>query len=237
MTSTSARPAMRLLLLMALAGCAQPRVATAQSTQQDSARRYVRALLEQQRLPGLAVTITVAGRIVWHEGFGYADVAAKVPASPETLFRIGSVSKLLTAAALMRLVESGTVDLDAPISTYVNVPAALARVTLRQLAGHTAGVRHYGGNEFLSTQHHESMQSALGVFINDTLLAQPGTRYSYSCMQPDRRGHRECHEAAVSGRDRSPCAEAAGNEANGAGQQRCHQWPCSHVQFEQSKYE
>jgi len=107
-------------------------------------------------------------------------MATRSPAATTTQFRIGSVSKLLTATLLMRLAQTGQLDLDAPVSRYVNVPAPLADVTLRQLAGHLGGVRHYRGNEFLSNTHYDSLSAALSVFLNDSLLARPGSRYLYS---------------------------------------------------------
>lgn len=72
----------------------------------DSARVLVRALVQRQRLPGFAITVSIGESSVWREGFGFADVNASVKATPESKFRIGSVSKLLTAALLMRLVET-----------------------------------------------------------------------------------------------------------------------------------
>jgi CubicO group peptidase (beta-lactamase class C family) len=110
-----------------------------------------------------------------------ADRERGIPATPETKFRVGSVSKLFTAAALMRLVDAGVLDLDAPLSRYLDQPPAAWRdVTLRQLAGHTAGVRHYRGSEFFSTVQYPSLRDAIGIFISDSLLFPPGTRYSYS---------------------------------------------------------
>jgi CubicO group peptidase (beta-lactamase class C family) len=150
----------------------------------DSARNLVGALAERERLPGLAITVSVGGNdrpAVWREGFGFADAEARAPATPGTRFRIGSVSKLLTAVALMRLSEAGAIDLDAPISRYMPALAPpLRNVTLRQLAGHLAGIRHYRGNEFLSNEHYERLADAAGVFAGDTLIAAPGSKYAYS---------------------------------------------------------
>ena len=150
----------------------------------DSARHFVRALAERERVPGLAITVSI-GRsnnpVVWREGFGLADLETGTPATPQTRFRIGSVSKLITAVALMRSVEAGDVDLDSPISRYLPaLPRHLGDVTLRQLAGHTAGIRHYRGNEFLSNTPYPSLAGAITVFAADSLVAPPGTRYAYS---------------------------------------------------------
>src|SRR6266550_3563404 len=132
-------------------------------------------------IPGFAVAVAVDGRIVWSEAFGYADLAAQVPATPATQFRIGSVSKPLTADAVAQLYEQGKLDLDAPVQRYVpTFPDKGVPVTTRLLGGHLAGIRHYQGNEFLLNQPYATVTAGLAVFQNDPLVAPPGTRYSYS---------------------------------------------------------
>src|SRR5439155_1161722 len=71
------------------------------------------------KIPGLQVAVAVGGTLVWSEAFGYADLAREVPVTAETQFRIGSVSKPLTAAAVALLLEQGKLDLDAPVQRYV----------------------------------------------------------------------------------------------------------------------
>jgi serine beta-lactamase-like protein LACTB, mitochondrial len=159
-----------------------PRVA--QTAAIDSARRVVQAIVTRERVAGLAVTVSIGGSanpVVWHEGFGYADVEKNKPATPHTLFRIGSISKLVTALTLMQQVQTGGLALDEPIGTYMaQLPRQLRGLTLRQIAGHQAGIRHYRGAEFFSTASYERLSPALSIFINDSLVAAPGTKYSYS---------------------------------------------------------
>jgi len=150
------------------------------ATNAAAAARFVDSLAAAQRLPGFAVTAAVGNTVVWRHAFGFADIATRSPAATTTQFRIGSVSKLLTATLLMRLAQTGQIDLDASISRYVSVPPQLTDITLRLLAGHLGGVRHYRGNEFLSNTHYDSLSAALSVFLSDSLLARPGTRYLYS---------------------------------------------------------
>lgn len=155
-----------------------PRVSSAAT---DTARAFIRALVERERLPGLAITVNRGGRVIWHEGIGFADLEARTPVTPGTRFRIGSLSKLLTAMTLMRLSQAGVVDLDAPIAQYMAaLPPHLRDIDLRQLAGHIAGIRHYRGNEFLSALSCETLREGLAVFTGDTLVAVPETRYAYS---------------------------------------------------------
>ncbi|HEX9704425.1 MAG TPA: serine hydrolase domain-containing protein [Gemmatimonadales bacterium] len=132
-------------------------------------------------IPGLAIAVALNGEIVWSEAFGYADLEARVPATPATQFRIGSVSKPITAAALARLVEDGKLDLDAPVQRYVpSFPDKGHPITTRQLAGHLGGIRHYRGDEFLLNQRFGSVSEALAIFKDDSLLHAPGTRFAYS---------------------------------------------------------
>jgi CubicO group peptidase (beta-lactamase class C family) len=125
--------------------------------------------------------VAVDGQIVWSEAFGYADLEAKRQATPATQFRIGSVSKPLTAFAVAQLYESRKLDLDAPVQRYVpSFPDKGRTITTRQLAGHLAGIRHYRGNEFLLNQRYATVTAGLAIFQNDSLLSPPGARYSYS---------------------------------------------------------
>jgi CubicO group peptidase (beta-lactamase class C family) len=132
-------------------------------------------------IPGMAAAVAVNGQIVWSEGFGYADLENRVPVWPSTKFRVGSVSKPLTAAALAQLVEQGKLDLDAPVQKYVpGFPDKGQVTTLRLLAGHLAGIRHYKGDEFLIARRYNSVTESLAIFKDDPLLHPPGTKYSYS---------------------------------------------------------
>ncbi|HUL16034.1 MAG TPA: serine hydrolase domain-containing protein [Terriglobales bacterium] len=132
-------------------------------------------------IPGLAIAVTVDGKIVYAQGFGYADLEQRVPAWPSTKFRIGSISKPLTAAALMKLVEAGKLDLDAPIQKYVpSFPDKGVLITPRLVAGHLAGIRNYKGDEFFIQRHYSNVLDGLKIFENDPLIAPPGTQFSYS---------------------------------------------------------
>lgn len=150
----------------------------------DTAVTRSRSLIEKDiapKVPGMSITVAIGGRIVWSEGFGYADVAAKQAATPTTRFRVGSVSKPITAAGLVLLVERGRLDLDAPIQRYIaDYPDKGAVITTRQLAGHLSGIRHYQGREALLNKPFASVRAGLAIFENDPLEAPPGTKYIYS---------------------------------------------------------
>src|SRR3989441_7470724 len=133
------------------------------------------------RIPGVQVAVAVNGKLVWSEGFGYADAERKEPVTRETQFRIGSVSKPLTATAVALLYEQGKLDLDAPVQRYVpSFPDKGYPITTRQLAGHLAGIRHYRDREFFLNRHFATVRDGLMIFQDDSLLFPPGTRFSYS---------------------------------------------------------
>jgi serine beta-lactamase-like protein LACTB len=132
-------------------------------------------------IPGFSVSVAIDGKIIYSEGFGYADLEERVPAWPTTKFRIGSVSKPLTSAALVKLVEEGKLDLDAPIQKYVpSFPDKGAVITPRMLAGHLGGIRHYKDGEADSQKHYDTVLGGLERFANDPLVVPPGTKFSYS---------------------------------------------------------
>lgn len=132
--------------------------------------------------PGLAAAVAVDGKVVWAEGLGEADAENHTPVSPDSRFRIGSLSKLLTAAAAVRLVEEGKLDLDAPVQRYVpSFPDKGQPITSRLLAGHLAGIRHYGPQDFQRPpKHYENLADALEIFQGDPLVHPPGEAYTYS---------------------------------------------------------
>lgn len=147
----------------------------------DRARAIVRDSMTANGIPGISVAVAVDGKVVWTEGFGFADIENRVPITPETRMRIGSVSKSVTSAAVGLLVQEGKLDLDAPVQRYVpSFPSKPQQISTRQLAGHLAGIRHYRGNEMLSARPYESVTTSLDIFRNDTLLHPPGSRYFYS---------------------------------------------------------
>ena len=119
---------------------------------------------------------------MWSEGFGFADIDEEEPIDPATsLFRIGSVSKTLAAAGLMLLHQQGKIDLDAQVQEYVSqFPIKKYPVTVRQVASHIGGIRHYRGMEFASNIHYPSVRDGLRIFVDDPLLFEPGTKYAYS---------------------------------------------------------
>jgi CubicO group peptidase (beta-lactamase class C family) len=110
-----------------------------------------------------------------------ADLENFVPAQPITVYRLASISKPITAVAVMQLVERGALELDAPIRRYVpEYPEKPWPITVRQLLGHQGGVRNWTEEEFVGTRHYATLAESIGVFRDDPLVHEPGTRVTYS---------------------------------------------------------
>lgn len=147
----------------------------------EEARALVRADLAARGYPGIAIAVAIDGETVWSEGFGYANLEHRVPMQPAVKFRVGSISKSLTAATVARLVEDGRLDLDAPIQAYVpSFPEKAHPITARQLGGHLAGIRHYQGDENFIRDPYPTVLDSLSIFADDPLLHEPGTAFAYT---------------------------------------------------------
>lgn len=172
----------RTLLALFLSAHALP---LAGQSPDELASRLVRQMASELRamapLPGLSIAISRQGRVVFAEGFGYADIEDRTPVTQDTRFRTASVGKVITATALGRLVQEGRLRLDVPVQEYVlSYPAKAWPVTARQLAGHLSGVPHYSNADSLERRFYVSVVDALGVFAHVDLIAEPNTRYRYS---------------------------------------------------------
>jgi serine beta-lactamase-like protein LACTB, mitochondrial len=110
------------------------------------------------------------------------DLENNVQATNQAVYRIASVSKPITAVAVMQLVKKGKIDLDAPIQKYVpEFPKHSAPITVRQLLTHTSGIRHYKDDaEFNTTKHCKDLSEGTSFFLNDSLVHKPGEKITYS---------------------------------------------------------
>ncbi len=142
----------------------------------------VTAAMSRLHVPAVSVAITRGDHIVWQYGFGMADLENFVPAKDTTVYRIASVSKPITAAAVMQLAEKGKIGLDAPIQQYVPAfPRKPFPIAVRNLLTHTSGIRHWKDDEeFHTTRHCAELKEGLMMFQNDPLLQAPGEKFTYS---------------------------------------------------------
>jgi CubicO group peptidase (beta-lactamase class C family) len=151
------------------------------SARADKVDDFVRAQLAERHIPGTAIAVIKNGKIIKTKGYGLASIEFNVPATPETVFEIGSVSKQITAAGIMLLVEDGKVNLDEKISTYLpNTPDSWKNVTVRNLLTHTSGIKSYTGLDGFELSRRLKEADFIKTLAPQPLDFPTGTDYVYS---------------------------------------------------------
>lgn len=171
-----------IALLACLTGIAD---AAATKDRFDEVRAFVRQQMADGDVAGVSVALSQHGKIVWEEGFGWADRERRIPATEHTLFSLASISKPITATGLMTLVQAGKIDLDKPVNDYLGSRGLTARVgnandaTVRRVANHSSGLPlHYHLFHSDETKRLPPMDQTLLRYGN--LIAAPGERFEYS---------------------------------------------------------
>lgn len=143
--------------------------------------KFVMVQMYLDKVPGLSAGFMKDG-FTWAKGFGYSDLENRVPARAENSYRLASITKTITAIAVLQLVEAGKIDLDAEVQTYVPYfPKKRWPVTVRLLLGHLGGISHYRNyDQEGHIKVHKDTKKALAIFQDFDLVAEPGTRYYYS---------------------------------------------------------
>ncbi|MBT8401121.1 MAG: class A beta-lactamase-related serine hydrolase [Rhodothermia bacterium] len=146
--------------------------------------------LENFLVPGAAVALIEGGEIVYEKGFGMADIAEGKRVTPSTGFNIGSISKTVAAWGVMRLVEEGRIELDAPVQRYLTrwqLPESeydATGVTVRRLLSHTAGLSLHGYPGFGPDDELPTIEASLSGDTNGSddvrLIMEPGSQWRYS---------------------------------------------------------
>ena len=166
-----------LARLLAILGCV-----LGSATHADQIDDYIETQLQRQHIPGLSLAVVKDGSIVKLQGYGYADLELKVPATPDTVFEVGSISKQFLSAAVMTLVEQGKLDLAVPATRYLpDLPPAWRDVTIRQLLTHTSGIPDF--EEIVGYGAYRNPTTAeqlLAVAAGKPMDFQPGTQWHYS---------------------------------------------------------
>lgn len=154
----------------------------------------LRQIMADLKIPGLSVAVLARGHLLYMGSFGFANLESQQPMTPDTVLNIGSVSKLITATALMLLVEQGKIDLDKEVSVYlpfsVTHPSGKA-ITARRLLTHTAGI--LDGDAYAASYACGDPTVSLQAWLRGYLLPdgayydashfskwEPGTAYQYS---------------------------------------------------------
>jgi len=152
----------------------------------DDLDRYLERAMEEARIPGLAVGVVVENRVEHLRGFGRADPSGR-PVTAQTPFVIGSVTKALTASAVMQLVEAGKIDLDAPVVKYLpwfrtSDRARSDAITIRQLLNQTSGLSTLSGRDKTGVTNlsDDALEAGVRDLRRETLISRPGARFHYA---------------------------------------------------------
>jgi CubicO group peptidase (beta-lactamase class C family) len=148
---------------------------------------FIRAEMQREHIPGVALGIFVSGEPLLARGYGYANVELRVPVTPSTIFQTASVGKQFTAVAVMLLVQDGKLALDDSITRYFpDAPASWKPISIRHLLTHTSGLPDYGnglghgGTEPFDSRRDYTEEDLTKAFYGLPLLFEPGTRWQYS---------------------------------------------------------
>ena len=152
------------------------------------ARTIVREIMAANSIPALSISVMRGNDLLWAEAFGKVDLELDVIATVSHRFRLGSVSKIITATLAAELAARGVVDLDATVANYLpDLPEQHRATSLRQLLTHRGGIRHYAEKDEsleapgpIDRRRYLNNADILAVFINDPLVAKPGELVSYS---------------------------------------------------------
>lgn len=145
--------------------------------------RYIFDYQKNKNIPSISAGLIQNDKIIWRGAEGFADIENSVYASPRTVYRIASISKMITAVAIMQLVEKGKIKLDDDARKYLpNFPEKKWKFTVRQLLSHTSGIRTYRDGEFDSKSFYPSITDAIKMLADDPLEYEPGTKYLYSSL-------------------------------------------------------
>ncbi|WP_158299395.1 serine hydrolase domain-containing protein [Paenibacillus antri] len=153
----------------------------------DRIDAYARAQFDIAGIPGGAYAIVDRGRIVQAQGIGFADLASRTEAGPDTVYAVASVTKPMTAAVVLQLAEEGRIDLDAPVKDYLPWfryadEEASSKVTVRQLLTHSAGVNRFSADGAIYRdvkKNRNSLENAAKALENVRMNAEPGAKGQY----------------------------------------------------------
>ncbi len=142
------------------------------------------SIRERFGYPGISAAVAVNGTMVWADASGYSDLANKIEATPGTVYRLGSVSKMQAVAAVALLVQERKLDLDAPVQRYVPEYPEKDKgpITTRLLAGHLSGIPHYrlGDKKDTERPDYDNVIAAIAEYGDKPQMFVPGTQYQYS---------------------------------------------------------
>ena len=146
----------------------------------DPVDDVVKNLMAAHQIPGLVLQVARHGHTVKTTAYGRANLEWEVPATPDTVFEIGSITKQFTAACILILMQDGKLSLDDPISHYLtNTPASWGDITIRHLLTHTSGITNYTGLDGFELARHLTQAQFIAKMGEQPKLFATGARYSY----------------------------------------------------------
>lgn len=148
----------------------------------DTLDSFVEAEIKKRMIPGLSITVMRGGKVVRETSYGYADLESRTPASKNTVYEIGSISKQFASEAVMLLVEEGKIALDDPITKYLpaNAPNIWQKITVRNLLNHTSGLKDWTEIKEFSYRREYSAEEFIDLVRGFPLTFQPGENWLYS---------------------------------------------------------
>ncbi len=147
---------------------------------------WIRAQMEYKNIPGITVGIIYDQELIYAKGFGYSNLEKNTPATPQTLYRIASISKTFTATAIMQLRDEGKLRLDDPIKKFIpgfsiKNPFPDAReITVFHLITHTSGLPRNAAFPYWTDRKFPTMKEILAALSEQEMIYPPGTQYKYS---------------------------------------------------------
>jgi CubicO group peptidase (beta-lactamase class C family) len=172
---------MRVALLTFVFAVAASALGADYSAQMAAFREFVTAEMAAQKMTGLSWSVKL-GDFQWTDAAGFADLENGVAAKKDSSYRMASVTKPMTAVAILKLADEGKIDLDAEVQTYVpSFPRKTHPVTVRQLLAHQGGISHYRNYQMEGRiREPKNTRESLAIFESFDLVNEPGTAFHYS---------------------------------------------------------
>jgi len=147
---------------------------------------WIEAQMAYRNLPGLSIAVVYDQDVIWAKGFGYSDLAKKIPTTPQTIFRIASITKVFTSTAIMQLRDAGKLRLDDPITDFLpwfqienpfpNAPP----VTIRQLLTHSSGIPREAAFPYWTDHQFPTREQIIETLPEQEMVYEPETTWKYS---------------------------------------------------------
>ncbi|MBK7391755.1 MAG: beta-lactamase family protein [Chloracidobacterium sp.] len=148
----------------------------------DKLDEFVAAQIKERKIPGLSIAVIREGKIIKATGYGFANLELQAPATKDSVYEIGSISKQFASEALMLLVEDGKLNLDESIRNYLpaNAPESWQNITVRNLLNHTSGLKDWTEIKEFTYRREYSPEEFIDLVKGFPLLFQPNENWGYS---------------------------------------------------------